>query len=120
MNNILMKTVFISGYAQVPRGTKLSEDGSLVGVMLEIDRETHTIVNAECTFVTNLAKDYFSRLLVGMDFMNQLNEIIDRIKNNMYIPSINSIIVALRIAHQRYTDSIIKNKSLLHNDEGEL
>ena len=104
MKNI--STTFVSGYAQAPKGTSLWESGSLFGIMLEIDKETHKIVNADCTFVTKLARDYLSKLIVGEDFLNDFDNIVISIKSNMFIPTTNTIIVAIKIAHQRYLDSI--------------
>lgn len=105
-----LKTVFLTGYAQAPKGTHLFEMGSTIGVMLEVDRETHLVVDIESTFVTDLANDYFKRVLVGFNFKSQLNEMIESIEHNMFIPSASSLIVALKIAHQRYMDTIKKKQ----------
>lgn len=103
-----LNTLFVSGYTQAPKGTKMHEAGSTVGVMLEIDKKTHRIIDAECTFVTSLARDYFKKLMLGFNFEEDLDEIIHTIENHLFIPSVNSIIVAIRITHQRYIDSVIE------------
>lgn len=105
-----LNTIFVSGYTQSPKGTKMHETGSTVGVMLEIDKRSHHIVDAECTFITGLARVYFKKILVGYNFKDDLEEIIATIENYMFIPSVGSIIVATRIAHQRYVDSVISKK----------
>ena len=105
-----LPTVFISGYSQAPKGTKLSEHGQIVGVMLEVSRESHVIVNAECTFVTDLAKDYFRHLIVGFNLMDDIDEIIESVNHNFYIPTSNALGVALTVAHQRYADILVKEK----------
>ncbi len=105
-----MKSVFVSGYTQAPKGTTLFESAHTLGVMLEIDRESHKIISAECTFITKLAQEYFSKLLVGFNFAEDIDEIIGTIKDNLIIPSANSIIVAVNVANQRYMDSLVKNK----------
>lgn len=101
-----IQTIFVTGYAQAPKGTKLFETGSTLGVMLEIDKYTDSIVDADCTFITALARSYFKNVVVGYNFKTNLNEIIQTVEENMLIPSTKSIIVALKIAHQRYIDSI--------------
>lgn len=100
-----LDTVFVSGYSQAPKGTKLFQDGALIGVMFEVNRETHTIVNAECTFITHAAQDFFKRMMIGFDLKNELDEMVKTVEANMFIPSTQSIIVAIKIAHQRYMDS---------------
>lgn len=103
-----LDTVFVTGYSQAPKGTKLFQDGALIGVMLEVDRTTNRIVNAECTFITHAAQDYFKRMMNGFDFKNELDEIVQTVEANMFIPSTQSIIVAIKIAHQRYMDNYNK------------
>ncbi|PIC55996.1 hypothetical protein CSV80_15055 [Sporosarcina sp. P12(2017)] len=78
------------------------------GLVMEIDKETHRIVDVEFTFITSLASNYFSKLLVGSNFYDELDEIIERIKKNFIAPSQQSVIVALKNAHQRYCDEIEK------------
>ena len=104
-----LNTLFVSGYTQAPKGTKMHESGSTVGVMFEIDKRSHHIVDAECTFITKLAQEYFTKIMIGYNFKDDLEEIITTLETHMYIPSIGSIIVAIRIAHQRYMDSVIDN-----------
>lgn len=103
-------TVFVSGYTQAPKGTKLYESGSILGVMFVIDIQSHKILDAECTFITHIAQKYFKELLVGYNFKNDLKEISAVIEKHLIIPSAHSIIVAVKIAHQRYIDSIVKGK----------
>lgn len=33
-----LNTLFVSGYTQAPKGTKMHESGSTVGVMFEVDK----------------------------------------------------------------------------------
>lgn len=101
-----LNTVFVSGYTQAPKGTKLFEAGSTIGVMLEVDRKSNQIVDVECTFVTQLAKNYLKKLMIGYNLHDDLDEMIETIEHNLFIPSTQSIIVALKIAHQRYMDSV--------------
>lgn len=65
-------------------------------------------MDAECTFITKLAQDYYKRIMVGYNFKDDLEEMITTLETHMYIPSIGSIIVAIRIAHQRYMDSVVE------------
>lgn len=105
-----MDTLFITGYAQAPKGTHLFEMGPTIGVMLEIEFHSHKVINAEATFVTGLARDYFGRLLKGYNFKTDLNKMIENIENHMFIPTAPSLIVALKIAHQRYMDTLKKKQ----------
>ena len=101
-----MSTVFVSAYSQAPKGTKMSEQGQIIGIMLEIDRKSHIIVDAECTFITSIAKSYFRKLIVGFNFRTDIDEIIASVEENFLIPSSHALVVALRTAYQRYVDML--------------
>lgn len=103
-----MPTVFVSGYSQAPKGTKLSERGQIIGVMLEIDRSNHTIVDSECTFITGLAQKYYKSLVINLNFLDDFDDLLETIEYNLLIPSVHALTVALKIAHQRYLDAVIK------------
>lgn len=103
-----LDTVFVTGYSQAPKGTKLFENGALLGVMFEITRDTHFIIRADSTFVTEAARDYFNKMMVGFNFETDLEEMIKTVEANLFIPSTQSVIVAIKIAHQRYSDNMTK------------
>jgi hypothetical protein len=77
------------------------------GVVLEIDPKTHRLVRAEFTFVTDLAKDYVSRLVNGYDLSQGIEPLIERIQTHYFTPSTDAVIMALRVAYQRYQQSAL-------------
>lgn len=106
-----MNTILVTGYAKAPQGTPMHEMFKYSGVVLEIDPKTHKIVDVEISFITKLAQDFFNRLLVGMEFAENIEPIVKKIQEYYYAPSQQSIIVALKVAHQRYWDEVKpKNK----------
>lgn len=104
-----MDTILITAYSRAPQGTAMYEKFKHSGIVLEIEKETHKIVNAEFTFITEVAKQFFSKLLVGFNFYEELDLIIKRINKHYYAPSQQSVLVALKIAHQRYVDDVLTN-----------
>ncbi|UUX35094.1 DUF3870 domain-containing protein [Fundicoccus culcitae] len=106
----ILDTVFVSGYTRLPKGTVMYEESAVVGVMFEVNRTSHIIVKAECTFVTQLAQDYFRRMLVGMNFVDDLDEILKTVEANLFIPSAPSIAGAIKVAQQRYIDHFEKKE----------
>lgn len=103
---VAMDTILLTAYSKAPQGTAMYERFKYSGLVMEIEKETHIIRNVEFTFVTSLAQDFFSRLLVGMNFYTQFEEIIAHVKEHYFAPSQQSILVALKNAHQRYCDEI--------------
>ncbi|WP_404331768.1 DUF3870 domain-containing protein [Mesobacillus maritimus] len=105
-----METVFLTAYAKAPQNTSLYENNKQMGVMLEINKQSHVIVNAEATFITDLAKDYFKRMIVGTDFSKEISLLIKNVETDFMIPSQQALIVALKVAHQKYHDNFLQEK----------
>lgn len=98
------KTVLVSGYAQAPRGTGMSEMMTWIGVVLEIDCRTHKIIGADGTFVTELARDFFRRQVMGYCLNDGLDGLLSLIKTHYNTPSMYALQVALQAAFQRYVE----------------
>ena len=77
-----------------------------VGIVLEINPQNHKIVDAEFTFITNLAQDFFKRIVIGFDMSSDIKQLIEKIENHYFAPSTASVIVALKGAYKRYNDII--------------
>jgi hypothetical protein len=97
-----VRTVLVSGYSAAPKGTSMFETFKHAGVVLEIDPATNTIVACDATFVTELARSFYSRLLVGYDVSNGMAPLERIISNAVHTPSREALIVATRAAVQRY------------------
>lgn len=102
-----LNTILLTAYAKAPQGTSMHEVYKHAGIVLEIEKETHLIVDSEFTFVTTLAQKYFKSLIVGYDFSQPIDGLIHRVKEHYYAPSTDSVIVALKSAHQRYLNLIL-------------
>jgi len=101
-----INTVLVTGYAKAPQGTSMYEIYKYAGIVLEIDRERHVIVEAEFTVVTDLTQSFFKRLLVGYCLEGGVDDLIEKIRRNYFAPSQQAIIVALQAAVQRYWDNV--------------
>jgi len=100
-----MQTVLVTGYSKAPKGTAMHEKYKYTGIVLEIHKETDIILDVEFTFVTDLARNYLKRLLKGYDMKTGIEPLVDLIKEHYLAPSQQSVIVALKVAYQRYRDS---------------
>ncbi|MBK5446927.1 DUF3870 domain-containing protein [Peribacillus sp. TH24] len=105
-----LPTVFISAYAKAPQNTPMYENNKQIGIMLEIHKQNHIIVNVDSTFITDLAKDYIKRLIVGTDFSKDISPLLKDIENDCIIQSQTALIVALKVVHQKYHDNFLQKK----------
>ncbi|MTW87427.1 DUF3870 domain-containing protein [Virgibacillus dakarensis] len=99
-----IKTILVTGYAKAPQGTSMYEIYKHAGIVLEIDFLEHKIVEVEFTFLAELTKSFFSKLVVGYDLTQGIDPLIGRIKEHYFAPSQQAVIVALQSAIQRYWD----------------
>ncbi|MBD1382306.1 DUF3870 domain-containing protein [Bacillus sp. IB182487] len=77
------------------------------GVILEINPNTHTIIRCEYIFLTELGKDFISRLITGYDLSKGIEPLIERVQTHCFTASNDSIVMALRIAYQRYVQTAL-------------
>lgn len=108
-----METVLVTGYAKAPQMSVMYEKHKYAGVVLEINISRNIIVNADFTFVTTLANDYFKRLVIGYDLNEGLDKLISEIESRYFAPSTSSLIVALKAAIRRYEEQ--REKTLINN-----
>lgn len=97
-----LNSVLVTGYSKAPQGTSMYEMYRHAGIVIEVELETHNILDVEFTMVADLTKDFFKKLVVGYCLEDGLEELINRIKKYYFAPSQQSIIVALQAANQRY------------------
>jgi hypothetical protein len=98
------KTVLVSGYAQAPRGTGMSEMMTWVGVVLEIDVTTHRILRADGTFLTELARTYFRETVLDYRLTDGFDGLAARLAERFQTPTKPALIVACQAAYQRYVE----------------
>lgn len=104
-----INSVLVTGYAKAPQGTSMYEVYRHAGIVLEVELDTHTIIEVEFTMVADLTKSFFRKLVVGYSLEDGLEELISRIKKYYFAPSQQAIIVALQAANQRYWEYLKEN-----------
>lgn len=108
MDQKILDTVLVTAYAKAPQGSAMYEVYKHAGIVLEINSSNHKIINAEFTFITDLAQDFFKRMIIGFDMSSDIQELVDYIEEHYFAPSTTSVIVALKAAHKRYHEKIKK------------
>ncbi|GEK59952.1 hypothetical protein CHL76_14690 [Marinococcus halophilus] len=103
-----MTNVLVTGYAKAPQGTAMAETYKYIGIVLEIDPHSDVIQDAEFTFIADLTKSFFRKLVVGYDMSQGVEHLIKHISQSYFAPSLNSINVAMKAAFRRYYEN--KNK----------
>ncbi|MEW6523335.1 MAG: DUF3870 domain-containing protein [Bacillota bacterium] len=96
------ETLFITGYAKLPSGITATELFKIVGVGLEVDAVTGTILAADCTLATDVGRQFVARLLVGKSIDTDVVTMIKSIECWYHGSAQKAIVTALRICHEKF------------------
>lgn len=101
--------VFVTGYAKLPKGITATELYKVIAVGLIVDKETGVIVDADCSLVTRVAREFFKELVLGKN-LNDYGEIQSLFMKKYFGSAKKALISALKTCHERY-------KQILENDD---
>jgi hypothetical protein len=95
-------TIICTGYSRLPDGMAAKNLYGVMGVGFEIDPKTDNIVNASCTFVTNMCNDFIKSIFTGHDLNDGLEVPIERFEKRYYGLGKKAIISAMRDAYNQF------------------
>jgi hypothetical protein len=96
------KRVLFSGYAKLPTGITATELYRVIGLVILVDMNTETIVEADCTLATQVARNHVAKTLIGQTLKYGPEPLV-RLLDQVYQGSAKkAIITALRISYDKY------------------
>lgn len=95
-------TVLTAGFAQIPKGTPLSEISAMVGCVLIIDADRDVICDASFTFVMDKTSEFLVGLLLGKSVADGIQEITQVVQERFLAPGQGAVLQAIRAAVERY------------------
>jgi hypothetical protein len=90
------------GHAKPPANTVSGQMYTILSVVCEVDMETGTIVGAEFTVATHLAKDYLNRPLTGRNLAQEEDAIVLELEGCCFSGTQKAIIQSFRDMAKRY------------------
>ena len=96
------KRVLFSGYAKLPTGIIASEMYKVIGVIVVIDIDSGTIVEADCTLATQVARTHVSNALLGYNLKDGPEMLLKRIDQVYQGTAKKAILTAIRIIYDKY------------------
>lgn len=94
--------VIFSGYARLPSGTVASELYKVMALVVLVEPEKGTILDAECTLSTRLSERFVRQILVGKSLKTDGAELSGVINKRYQGTAKKSILSALRIISDKY------------------
>lgn len=108
-------TIICTGYSRLPDGMAAKNLYGVMGVGFEIDPETDRIINASCTFVTNMCTDFIKSILVDHDLNEGVDRPIQKFEKRYFGLGKKAIISAIRDAYNQF--EIYKSMKLAETHE---
>jgi hypothetical protein len=94
--------VLFSGYAKLPAGITASEIYKLIGIIVLVDVDTGTVIEADCTLATEVSRQHVSRTIVGYD-LNRGCEPLQQLLDKVYQGSAKkAVITVIKIIYDKY------------------
>lgn len=93
--------IFLTGYAKLPKGITATELYHVIAVGLIVNKETGIIVDADCSLVTRVAKEFFKELVVGKN-LNDYQELQAVFKEKYYGSAKKALISALKTCNEKF------------------
>jgi hypothetical protein len=96
------ETIICTGYSRLPDGMAAKNLYGVMGVGFEIDPDTDKIINASCTFVTNMCTDFIKTILVGHDLNEGIELPVRKFEKRYFGLGKKAIIAAIQDAYNQF------------------
>jgi hypothetical protein len=96
------ETIICTGYSRLPDGMAAKNLYGVMGVGFEIDPDSDCIINASCTFVTNMCTSFITDMFVGHDLKEGLETPIETFERRYFGLGKKAIVTAMRDAYNQY------------------
>ncbi len=108
MSNLRQDTVLAVGYGLLPSNTATGQLYRVLTIAGEVDRETHRILAASITLVTETSSRWVTALMVGNDLTSDADTaaFADHVESRFLGNSRKAIIHAYRDMAQRYQEHV--------------
>ena len=99
-------SVLISGYAKLPSNITAETVYSILAIVVLFDARSGTILNAEASMVTDLARSFVSELLVGYNLNDGPEKLMQLFEEHYHGNAKKALETAVRMVFSSYQDYI--------------
>lgn len=100
------KIVLISGYAKLPAHITSEEIYKTMVVVVLVDMDLGVIVDSECSVVTDLARRFVAKLLIGYNLNSDPARLLDQFERAYFGQAKRAIGTCLNMIFKKYQELI--------------
>lgn len=94
--------VLFSGYAKLLTGITATDLKRVIGLVIVVDMETESIIDADCTLAANAARRHVAEILSGQSLKNGPEPLVRLIERACQGSAKKAIVTALRNSCEKY------------------
>lgn len=98
------QTVFFSGKARPIEGITVEKMYGILTVGVEVDMETGIILAGDCTLSTDVAKNFFSRIVTGYNLSKGIDPLLETIRIRYHGEVVKALGAALRSIYRDFNN----------------
>lgn len=106
MDHTRRDILLISGYAKLPAHITSEEIYKTLVIVTLVDMEFGTVVSAECSVVTEVAKSFIAGMIVGYNLNDGPEKLIDRFDRLYYGQAKKAIETSLKMICAKYKEIV--------------
>ncbi len=95
-------TVFVTGVAKPNKDDPITSVYNVFFLSAIVDEDTDLIVDVTCNAASEMTKDFIRSLIVGNNFLDGVEDIVQSIRGRFFGLVQKPLIVALKDAHNHY------------------
>ncbi|NLL39789.1 MAG: DUF3870 domain-containing protein [Clostridiales bacterium] len=103
-NQAVSDHILISGYAKLPAHITSEEVYKTLVMVAVVNRRSGEIVDAECSMVTELARQFIAKLMIGYNLNDGLTGLLEQFRNNYYGHAKRAVETSLKMIYSKYME----------------
>lgn len=109
---IQSQTVFFTGYAKLPTAITAEKLYKVIAIGVEVDSETGIVVECDCTLATEVARNFYKKLVLGYNLNEGIEGLLLRFESRYYGSARKAIITGLKIMYEKW---LVYKHTNIHN-----
>lgn len=100
-------TIYILGTSKISKNDPISAVYDLFFIGIIVERDSGKIIDSTCNMVRDVTTDFIRSILIGYNLLDDIEAIIDEIKDRFYGMAQKAVVAAVKDARNKYM--MIKN-----------
>ncbi|WP_432408045.1 DUF3870 domain-containing protein [Wukongibacter sp. M2B1] len=94
-------TIYILGTSKIGKSDPISAMFDIFFIGIILDRRTGKIIDSTCNMVRDVTNDFIRSILIGYNLMDDIDEIVNEIKDRFYGMAQKAVIAAVKDARNK-------------------